>query len=67
MSKDPAAGVVARIDVQEDVCGSDPPVPDGDDGRVWGDCWCTRLPGHDGDCACEICQARFGAPGWPKL
>lgn len=48
-------------------CGSEPPAPDGEDGRVWGDCWCTLPADHEDDeCVCTPCRDRFGAPGWPK-
>lgn len=44
----------------EPICGANVP----EDG-VWGDCWCTMPPGHDGDCFCGPCTERHGAPGWP--
>jgi hypothetical protein len=54
---------------EDDVCGSEPPrlITDAQ-GQVWrtGDCWCTLAPDHDGDCVCETCQDRHGAPGWPN-
>lgn len=67
-SSDPADGILARLDNQEEFCGSEPPRELVDEhGRIWkpGDCWCTRPPHHDGDCLCEVCHARHGAPGWP--
>lgn len=48
-------------------CESEPPaVLTCADGVEWipGDCWCTRPQGHEGQCVCEICAKRFGAPGW---
>lgn len=51
----------------DDVCGSDPPrFLTAADGTRWmaGDCWCTLPPDHGGDCVCETCAARYGAPGW---
>lgn len=67
---DPAAEIIKRIDGRSDVCQSDPPrtLYDGE-GQEWGapgDCWCTKTTAHAGDCACEICTARYGMPGWPK-
>lgn len=65
---DPAADVLCRLSGMGDVCGSEPPPTLYDqDGEVCGkpgDCWYTKDEGHDGLCACEICQARYGAPGW---
>lgn len=51
------------------ICGSEPPrTITAPDGEVWqaGDCWCTLDADHDGDCVCEPCRDRFGAPGWRK-
>lgn len=65
--RDPARVTLARLAETDDVCGSEPPrVVKGPDGGFWvpGDCWCTREPGHEGDCLCEICADRHGAPGW---
>lgn len=58
---DPATDVLERLSTEPDVavCGSEPPR-----GQQWGDCWCTLDPDHDGLCFCEICTARYGAPGW---
>lgn len=53
----------------DDYCGADPPpVVVAPDGTEWvpGDCWCTRPSDHDGDCICEPCRDRYGAPGWPR-
>lgn len=54
-------------EADDEVCGSEPPplITDAQ-GDHWapGDCWCTREPGHEGECACEICTERNGAPGW---
>lgn len=66
---DPAAAVLARLDTQDDVCGSGPPeVLVDTQGNVWtpGDCWCTLPPRHDGQCLCEVCTARYNTPGWPS-
>lgn len=66
--QDPAAAVLARLVVQDECCGSEPPpVITTDDGTQWrtGDCWCTLPVDHtEPQCVCEICRARFGAPGW---
>lgn len=58
-----AASAVTGTD--DDYCGSEPPMRADDPESLWGDCWCTRPTGHDGDCLCEPCGKR-GAPGWPK-
>lgn len=50
----------------DDYCGSDPPLRADDPDTQWGDCWCTRASDHGGDCVCEPCRDRYGAPGWPK-
>ncbi len=65
--RDPARVTLARLAELDDVCGSEPPRRlMGPDGVEWltGDCWCTREVGHEGDCLCEICAYRYGAPGW---
>lgn len=51
----------------DDCCGSQPPRTLVDDnGETWiaGDCWCTLPDGHEGQCLCEPCHRRTGAPGW---
>lgn len=51
----------------DDCCGSQPPRTLVDDeGQTWlaGNCWCTLDEGHEGQCLCEPCFIRNGAPGW---
>lgn len=49
-----------------DMCNAEPPQRADDDASSWGDCWCTKPEGHEGDHACEPCTARHGAPTWPQ-
>ncbi|MFJ2004786.1 hypothetical protein [Streptomyces chartreusis] len=62
------AGEARATNTQADACcGAPPPELFVDDaGREWhaGDCWCTLLPGHDGEHQCQPCTERVGAPGW---
>ena len=51
-------------DGEEECCGAEPPSRADDPNSQWGDCWCTRPPGHDGEHRCEPCSERHGAPGW---
>lgn len=65
--QDPARVTIDRLAELDDVCGSEPPMRLMDThGVEWvpGDCWCTREQGHEGDCRCDICADRYGAPGW---
>jgi len=61
---DPARAVLDRLDLHrnEEICGSEPPPNSG-----YSDCWCTLPPDHPQLlCLCEICTARYDAPGWRK-
>lgn len=62
MSDGPA--IVTGTD--DDYCGADPPMRADNPDTKWGDCWCTKPSSHDGECVCEPCRDRFGAPGWPN-
>lgn len=58
------AAIVTGTD--DDYCGSEPPMRADEPGTQWGDCWCTLRGNHDGDCVCEPCRDRNGAPSWPN-
>jgi hypothetical protein len=57
----------------DDWCGAEPPggagaqwtAKDGSTG-TWGDCYCTKPSGHEGDHDCEPCSQRHGALPWPQ-
>ncbi len=60
---DPALPILERLGLHrdEEICGSEPPADH------FGDCWCTLPPDHPQLlCICEICAARYDAPGWRK-
>lgn len=50
----------------DDYCGVEPPTRADDPRTNWGDCWCTLPANHEGECLCEPCHVRHGAPGWMR-